>query len=280
MDAQSLPAARFGGEVQQGGALVAIEQSRAMQEVQGAMVVAKRFPRDEIASTSRILKACERKTLAEVSQYAYPRGGTTVTGPSIRLAEVIAQNWQNLTFGIQELARNESISEVEAYCWDLETNVRASRKFQASHVRYSKARGLTELEDPRDIYEMVANQGARRLRATILEIIPGDIIEAAIQRCEDTLKKQTKESLKERLVKMVGVFEEMGITQPMIESRLGHPMKNTIEIELANLRKIYMSIKDGMAKREDFFDVRATGQQPSGDESLADKVKQAQENAG
>ena len=77
--------------------------SRQAQEVQAAMVVAKRFPRDEIEANNRILNACKRKSLAERAIYEYPRGGENVTGPSIRLAEVMAQNWGNLDFGITEL---------------------------------------------------------------------------------------------------------------------------------------------------------------------------------
>ena len=77
--------------------------SRQAQEVQAAMVIAKRFPRDEVESYNRIMQSCKRKSLAESAMYEYPRGGTKVTGPSIRLAEAMAQNWGNLDFGITEL---------------------------------------------------------------------------------------------------------------------------------------------------------------------------------
>ena len=72
--------------------------SRQAQEVQAAMVIAKRFPRDEVDSYNRIIQSCKRNTLAESAMYEYPRGGTKVTGPSIRLAEAMAQNWGNLVF--------------------------------------------------------------------------------------------------------------------------------------------------------------------------------------
>ena len=101
--------------------------SRQAQEVQAAMVVAKRFPRDEIEANNRILNACKRKSLAERAIYEYPRGGENVTGPSIRLAEVMAQNWGNLDFGITELEQKNGESTVMAYCWDLETNTRQTK---------------------------------------------------------------------------------------------------------------------------------------------------------
>ena len=53
--------------------------SRQTQEVQAAMVIAKRFPRNETQSYNRIMRACQRKKLAETAMYEYPRGGTKVT---------------------------------------------------------------------------------------------------------------------------------------------------------------------------------------------------------
>src|SRR5882672_626568 len=79
--------------------------TREAQEVQAAMYVAQQFPRDEIESERRIMQACKRRSLAGEAMYAYPRGGETVTGPSIRLAEVLAQNWGNIDVGIKELAQ-------------------------------------------------------------------------------------------------------------------------------------------------------------------------------
>ena len=69
---------------------VAIEQSRAITEVQGAIMMAKRFPRDEQRALEKILDGCKYVGLAEVAQYAYPRGGEMVEGPSIHLAKEMA----------------------------------------------------------------------------------------------------------------------------------------------------------------------------------------------
>ena len=98
--------------------------SRQAQEVQAAMVIAKKFPRDEVESFNRIMRACQRKKLAEQSMYEFPRGTTKVTGPSIRLAEAAAQNWRNIDFGVIELEQKNGESQVMAYAWDLETNTR------------------------------------------------------------------------------------------------------------------------------------------------------------
>lgn len=94
------------------GAASMMMLSRQAQEVQAAMVVAKKFPRDERYSADRILSACSRETLAKDAMYEYPRGGETITGPSIRLAEALAQNWGNIDFGVIELEQKNGESQV------------------------------------------------------------------------------------------------------------------------------------------------------------------------
>jgi hypothetical protein len=260
--------------------MIEVAQTRASQEVQGAMVIAKRFPRDETAAIARILQACKRKSLAEQSQYAYPRGGTKVEGPSIRLAEVLAQNWGNIESGVIELERKERESVAMAYCWDLESNARDVKVFTVPHVRdRSEAKGgSVELSDMRDIYELVANMGARRKRACILAIIPGDVVDHALEQCDKTLEGDTKEPLIDRIRKMASAFADLTVTIPLLERRLGHVLDATTEAELTGLRKIFASLRDGMSKREDWFQMQpgeglAEGKQPFGFKAKAEATK-------
>jgi len=236
------------------GGMITVASSRQAQEVQAAMAIAKRFPRDEQEAFSRIMQSCQRKGLAEAALYSYPRGGQQITGPSIRLAEALAQSWGNLDFGVVELEQREGESTVMAYCVDLQTNTRQTKVFQIAHERQTKAGGLVKLTDPRDIYEMVANQGARRLRSCILGVIPGDVIDAAVESCEKTMRGESKEPLADRIRVMATRFlEDFQVSVQMLEKRLGHRLDAINESELVSLRKIYTSLRDGMSKREDWF---------------------------
>lgn len=244
--------------IQQKSTTTEMVTTRQAQEVQAAMIIAKRFPRDEVEAFNRIVRACQRKSLAEQSMYEYPRGGTKVTGPSIRLAEALAQNWGNIDYGIIELEQKEGESQVMAYAWDLETNTRQTKIFAVPHIRSTK-RGNKVLTDPRDIYEMVANQGARRLRACILGVIPGDVIDSAIEQCELTLRTNNPEPLIDRVRKMVKAFEDkFSVTKEMLEEFLGYSSEAFSENDFVRLRKVYGSLKDGMAKREDYFNIKST----------------------
>lgn len=235
------------------GSMTQVAESRAVAEVQAQYVIAKKFPRDENASYMRIMKACERPFLAEQAMYAYPRGGQLVTGPSIRLAEAMAQAWGNIDCGIREVSQADGMSVAEAYAIDLETNTRIAKTFHVPHTRDTK-QGKKRLTDSRDIYELVANQGSRRLRACILGVIPGDVIDAAVAQCGKTLESSDV-PMADQIRNVVRAFDELGVKAEHIEKRLGHKLDVTIPQEIVTLRGIYKSIKDGMADRSQFFDI-------------------------
>ena len=243
------------GEVQQKKAMTEIMTGRQAQEVQVAMVVAKRFPRDEVESFNRIMRACQRKSLAEQAMYEFPRGGQKITGPSINLAKAMAQNWGNIDFGTIELEQSNGVSQMMAYAWDLETNTRQTIVFDVPHVRRVKGENKV-LDDPRDIYEMTANQGARRLRSCILSVIPGDVVEPAVQQCYLTMQGNNAEPLIDRIRNMAGVFEkEYSVTLEMLEKYIGCKSEAFSENDFVRLRNVYKSLRDGMGKREDYFDL-------------------------
>lgn len=234
------------------------DQLRTIQEAQAAIIIAQKFPRDEIKRTLKIQDACKRHSLAEVAFYSYPKGGTTVTGVSIHLAKTLAMNWGNLQFGIRELSQRNGESLVESYCWDMERNYRPSIIFTVKHERHSKDKRtrepiVTKITDPREVYELVANYAARRLRKCILDCIPEDVIEMAKNLCNETLKKGDGVSMKDRIVRMLGQFQEQGVTKEMIEKKVGHNLEAISPIEIVNLQKIFISLRDGASQVTDWF---------------------------
>lgn len=230
--------------------------SRQTQEVQGQIIMAKKFPRDEIAARNRILTACQRMRLAEQAEYEFPVGREKVTGISIRLAEVMAQNWGNMDFGFMELEQRNGESQVMAYAWDLETNTRQTKVFSVPHSRYSKQYGNTPLKDPRDIYNQIASQAARRVRACILGIIPGDIKEEAVEQCRRTLAEGEEKPLVDLIKDCVRTAEKTyQVPQESLEKYIGCKAEAFSMNDLIRLKRVFNSIKDGMAKREEIFEL-------------------------
>lgn len=236
--------------------MIDTEGQRAIQEVQAAMIIAKRFPRDVKAALDRILNSCTRVTLAEQAVYTYSRGGTDISGPSIRLAEAVAQQWGNLQFGIRELEQRDGESTVEAFAWDLETNTRQVKVFQVPHERHTR-QGAKALTDPRDIYELVANQGARRLRACILGVIPGDVVDEAVKQCDATLSASADNSA-DAQKKIVEAFAVYRVSKDQIEKRIQRRISAITPAQVVQLRKILLSMRDGMSGPEDWFEAATT----------------------
>ena len=235
---------------------VAIEASRAVAEAQGKLVIAKNFPRNEVEAYAKAMQACKRKSLAEKATYSYPRSGSTISGPSIRLAEELARCWGNIDFGIKELSQKEGESEMQAYCWDMETNTISSQTFVVAHVRDTKNNGQQKLTTQRDIYENNANMAGRRLRARILAVLPPDLVEAAVAECKKTLAGSNDIPITDRIKKMAVAFEKFGIKPAVIEKRLGRKLDTMTADDISEYIGIYNSLKDGNTTVSDWFDVK------------------------
>lgn len=235
---------------------VSIEQSRAVAEALGKIQVAKQFPRSASSAFQQVMDSCKRLSLARAAIYAYPRAGQTISGPSIRLAEELARAVGNIEFGIRELSQREGESEMQSFAWDLETNVISVKTFTVKHERHTKT-GVTKLVDPRDIYELTANQGGRRLRACILAVIPPDLVEEALEQCKKTLAGDTSKPLADRIKAMISSFAPYGVTTAHIEQKMGVKVDSLMVDQLTDLVSIYNSLKDGMSKPSDWFNVAA-----------------------
>lgn len=238
-------------------------QSRELAETQTKYLMAQKFPRDVVAAMDRILNAFTRPTLAEKAEYQFARGGSDISGPSIRAAEAIAQQWGNMEQGFRELSRgNDSdgipFSEVEAFCVDLEGRSSKRLQFIVRHWRDTKSGGY-KLKDERDIYELIANQAQRRVRACILAMIPGDVTEAAMSQVEVTLKS-TADTSPEAMQKMIAAFAPWGVQKEHIEKRIQRRIDAIQPAQVVMLKRIYASLRDDMSVPADWFEIEPTGE--------------------
>lgn len=232
---------------------VAIEASRAIAEAQGKLVIAKRFPRNEVDAYAKAMEACQRPTMAAKAFYSFPRGGQTVEGPTIRFAEELARCWGNIDYGIKELSQDDGKSEMQAYAWDLETNAQSVQNFTNPHQR-EQGKKMVKLTTQRDIYENNANMATRRLRSRILAILPSWFVEDAIEECKKTLAGRNDTPLIDRVKKMVVAFAKIGVTQEQIERRLKKKIDTMNADDFVEYTGIYNAIKQGESKIADWFE--------------------------
>ena len=248
-----------------GTAAAASDAAKSVAEIQAAMTIAKKFPRNQVQCIDKIKISFQRSGLAEVSQYQYAKGGASVAGPSIRSAEAIAQQWGNMEFGFRELSRGTDenghrYSEIEAYAWDMESNTKRPATFIVKHWRDTR-QGSYAITDEREIYELTANMAQRRVRACIMAVIPGDVFDVAMEQAAQTLNANCDIS-PEAVEKMLATYlDEFKVTKEDIEARIQCHVDAIQPAQMVGLKRIYVSLKDGMSIPSQWFKPVGEGEQ-------------------
>jgi hypothetical protein len=233
----------------------AVEQARAVAEVAAAVQVAQQNPRDMNRAWEEMKAACGRLGLAERAFYSVTNRGS---GPSVHLARELARIWGNLDYGVHELHRDDArgMSEVRAFAWDQQTNVRSSRTLQVPHQRMVKVHGeqvRKPLVDLGDVYLNNQNIGARAVRESIFTVLPADFVAEAQEICRATIRRGDGKPLSERIANMVQKFKELGVTVGRIETRVGRKRGQWTAADVAELAVVFGSISRGEVRVDDEF---------------------------
>ena len=220
-----------------------IEQARAVAEVQAAVVVAQSVPRDMDRAYGEMQDACGRKALAERAFYSVPKRGS---GPSVHLARELARIWGNVQYGVHELRRDDEagMSEIQAFAWDVQTNVRSTRTFQVPHARMAGGK-RTPLIDLGDVYLNNQNIGARAVRECIFTVLPVAFTDEAQTLCNKTLQGDETVPLSDRIKQMVSAFHGLGVTEKQLEERFGRKRGQWTAGEVAQGSVLYQSLQRG-----------------------------------
>lgn len=248
----------------------AVEQARAIAEVQAAVVVAQKCPRDMRRAEAEMKDVCARTSMASRAFYKVPNRGT---GPSVHLMRELARIWGNIEYSVRELRRDdaEGVSEVLAFAWDVQTNTRSSRSFIVPHAKMV-GRNRQPLIDLNDIYLSNQNVGARAVRECIASVLPTWFTEAAQDLCRFTLDNGEGEPLADRIAKMIGAFDKIGISLGRLESKLGTKRGQWTGADVADMGIAYMSItREGQDAEEMFPQERVTAAEITGNAKPAAK---------
>lgn len=247
---------------------VPIIQQREDIDVQ--IATAKRYPRSikQFLDDARSM-ACLDEETAGSCFYVLPRAGKKIEGPSIRLAEIVANCWGNLRFGSRIVGESEDRRFViaEGMAYDMQRNVAASVTVRR---RITTAQGKRYSEDMIQTTGMAA--GSIALRNALFKVIPMTHVNQLYADCK-RLAVGDATSLKDRVHRMVDAFSKFGITKDLILHRL--EKKGLEDIDLSDMEMligIHTSLKEGIVDPDTAFpDPEAKPkEQPK---SLKDKVK-------
>ncbi len=231
-------------------------QAMAKHEIEGAIVLARRFPRNEEAALQRILKSCGRISFAKLALYSYPRGGTTISGPSVNLAREMARCWGNIRYGCDIIQDDETTRTIRGWAWDLETNTKGHEEASFKKLIYRKKGGWDE-PDERDLRELTNKHGAICVRNSILHILPADVIDDAKAETKKTMTRKFAADPDGAYKQMLRAFSSIRVSVDDLELYLGHPYRQCSTDELADIQSVWKSINDGNSKWQDYVKDKA-----------------------
>jgi hypothetical protein len=251
----------------QGGAMVPVEDAalvgasaREFAEVQAALAIADARPRNERQAYQNLMRSMERPGMAMEASYTFPRGGKSVSGASVCLAREAARLWGNLRYSLKIVSSDDDQIHIEGVAWDLQTNTRITMEDRFKPLIQRKMKnGKTQWVSPdeRDLRELTNRRGAICVRNALLQLIPSDIIEDARIQGRRTVERAAKGGLqddKERTIRdLIASFGQVRVSIEQLEEFLGQPVEHITAQQLADLREIRASIKDGNSKVGDHF---------------------------
>ena len=154
-----------------------IERAEALEalnrsEIDMQIATAKKYPRDIMASINKVVAlATVDENTAEECFYSLKRrgsdGDTFITGPSVRLAEIVAASWGNIRVAAQVVGNDGKFITARGTCIDLETNNAVSVEVQR---RICDKYGKTYSEDMQVVTGNAA--AAIAFRNAIFKVVP------------------------------------------------------------------------------------------------------------
>lgn len=229
-------------------------------EVDVQVTTARRFPRD-IARAMRQMEtmATMSDDIAASCFYKLKRGGKDIEGPSVRLAEVVANGWTNLRVAAQTVREDDRFVYCQGTAWDLETNVA---------IRVDVRRRITGKNGQRysdDMIAVTANAGAAIcLRNVVFRVVPKVVWEPIYEKAKRVAVGDAK-TLGERREKMIAFFtDKHGVAPEKVFGYLGVDGLESINLKhVEDLRGLATALKEGDVRLDEAFPDLTKGNQTS-----------------
>jgi hypothetical protein len=238
------------GEVEYVDTEVVVALERA--QVSSQIATAKQYPRaiSKFSAEAEMLVTMNA-AIAEECVYAIPRDGKLITGPSARMAEIVASTWGNCRAAARVIEEGSHFVTAQGVFIDLERNVAIS---------YEVKRRITTKSGARFSDDMIGVTASAAcsiaLRNAILRGVPKvfwiSAYHAAVKSIEGT--RQTFEKTRDSALGFLK--DRYGITEKMILSRLGlSGVKDMTGEHITEMRGIATTLKEGESTVEEMFGV-------------------------
>lgn len=187
-----------------------------------------------------------------------------IEGPSIRLAEIIANSWGNIRIATRIVGNDGKFITAQGACHDLESNV-----IQVVEVKRSicTSKGFTFSADMQVVTGNAAASIARR--NAILAVIPQAIFKNLYAKIKTKAIGDVQNNLENRRAKMLKTYALAGVNSDMLCKHLGVQAVDDITAEMVvNLASLWNALRDGQTTIEETF------KKPAAEAAAAQKVRE------
>lgn len=217
-------------------------QDKAQIDIQ--ISSAKAFPRNitRAVENAIAIATMDSKTAATCT-YSVPRGGRSITGPSVHLAKIIAQQWKNMRIESRVIDIDAKHITCQGICWDLENNIAIK-----TEVKRSIMTKTGRMND--DMITVSGNAGnSIALRNAIFAVVPRAVVDkvydAALKQITGDVSDEAK-LLKRRKQVFDGLKDAYGVSEEEVLSAVGKASLSHITgNDLAVIIGFGQAIKDG-----------------------------------
>jgi hypothetical protein len=249
--------------ISSGDAITALTKAECDLQIQ----TAHQFPRDiQRFKENAMSMATADVTTASDMFYALPRGGKSIEGPSVRLAEVVASTYGNLRVQSMITAMDDKFVTARGMCHDLENNLA---------VMVDVRRRITDRNGRRYNDDMIVTTSnaacAVAFREAVFKVVPRHFTNSFYEEARHVAIGDVR-SLANKRAAMIAYFQKMGISPAQLCAVVNVVDEDEIGLtELATLKGIATALKDGEASIDDMFTVELIAKASPPEKKLSGK---------
>lgn len=266
----ALASTRAGGLAEVNAAAQAAEREA---RIKARYAVARINPRNWLDVWQRVMGECQRPGLAEEATWEIERGGDKITGPSIRLLEVLMRCAGNIEATAHVILDDEWTRSGEVTVSDLETNYSASLPYSFRKVVERKylRKGQVPLTERFNSYGekvyilratddevsmMEAALVSKKTRVCAQRVMPGDLVADALWQAGKTIEKGVKAAPDQAVKRALFQAAALKIDAGELEDYLGCPVSKATPAELTALFKLFGGLREGAYQWRDVLQER------------------------
>jgi hypothetical protein len=226
-------------------------------EIDTQIATAKQYPRD----LEKSLKNCRSMIslspdVAASCNYSLTKGNNIIEGPSIRLAEIVMNNWGNIRAQARVVNEDNHFVYVQGVCHDLESNTAVSVDVKR-RITYSNGKKYNA-----DMIQTVSQAAVSiAIRNALFKVVPYAYVEVLREEAKKAVVGN-KSQLAKRIDDCTSHFKALGVTEETLCKKIGvQNAKEMSEEKLLLLLGIATSLQQGLTSLENEFGINQTKQQ-------------------